>query len=650
MPQTSINEKFGSSGIPFDNSQDYYPKLSAFNLSRKINTTMDLGMLVPIDCIETVPNSRYEINIRYILNTFPLQVPPMTNYKIKFHYYFCNYESLWEDADTFVTRGRDNSVVLTKPFFNSSDISGLYSDDVSLHNPGDSYYINSPLSLLSYFGHPSTRFNGSSDSQNFLPFAKSDASLVENRHLLSKFSALQFLAYQKIYRSNYCSPNLLQSNKIWFPNNISNTHWRFSSDFSNMSPSGHFVPINSSLPSIPQSSFIPFCGSKNSSGKFEGGDNCVNLLQLRYVQFDTDRLNGSRPWLVRGTETSIETDISQISASLVDDIPIGSLGYPIGVSTPPVGVKYKDTNPYSEFQNGKLSLSSSTSPNPNQISIASDPSQQSVMLYALKKYANIEVSGNATLNLTANKVRTLLALSIKDEIDAMTNGNYNSRIKAQFGRSPKHNDFEPVYIGGTSDYINFSAITQTSQGSSSSPLGFQAGLGSGQNSGFICNFETKDFGYIIGVAFIVPESSYSDFAEHQWFDLSQDDVFWPIYAELGFEPILNKEVKISGDSSIDDDLFGYSTRYSWMKTRLNKNTGLFGLPQTSDLLFSAYSQSREFSETPKLSQEFLTASPLNTRRDFLQFPSLPAFRLQFSSDVRAILPLPYSSTPNRFGF
>lgn len=671
MPQTQINEKFGSSGIPFDSTQEYHPKSSRFDLSRFTRTTMDLGGIYPIDCIETVPNASYDLDLRYILNTFPLSVPPMTSYKIRTHYYYIDMESLWTGADSFYTKGRDDSVILNKPSIKGSFATHVYKDSSDFNRAQDGVYLSSPGSLMSYLGFKPRKFGGASYARNFLPCVPAaDANSIQDTATLSKFSAMQFLAYQKIYRANYLSPNLMQANKVWFPDDISNNSWRFDMAASNLdSETGHFVPSNIVLPaeSNRQACFVPKVGTKNAQGQYVDQDNCINLMQLRYGMFDNDRFINAKPWLVRGTETNLPTDVTGLSIdlagkageSLSGEVDVrcnsfdqenaigyyatGGVGgfYPLSRTITPQGHWY--VNKFGSLPEGQdmqdymsnVSLSSGSYDIPSS---------------SIAGLLNASLVGTPTVGLTANKLRTLMAVSIKAEIDALTNGSYNSRIKAQFGRSPDHKDFEPRYIGGTVDYLNFEAITQTSSGTSDSPLGMQAGLGASQSNGHICHFESKDFGYIMGVMIISPETTYSDGAEHQFFDLNQDSVFWPIYAELGFEPITNKEIKVTGNASSDDDLFGYSTRYSWMKTRFNRVTGMFNLPPDSDLLFSAYSQTRIFADVPKLSQEFVTMSPYNLRRDFLKFPSLPAFRVQIASDVSAVLPLPYASTPNRFGF
>lgn len=644
MPQTGISERYGSSGMAFDSIPGFQVKKSKFRLGNIVKGTVDAGELKLLCCIKCVPNSRHSINLRYILKSFPLVVAPSTNYKVFTHFYFCSLESGWKGAETFVTKGRNNNVVLQVP-------NGVFKDGPTGINDktfGDGIRsLAVPSSLWCDFGLPPLYY-ANADTPSFqtqylgsLP--KSDLSPSGRNMVEDPISILQPFFYQKIYRSNYVSPNLLQNNKIWFPDDISSEEWRIDFNSSNVkltSDGGcYFVPLGASFPSSDSdivASTVPYVGQL-SSGSYNG-DTAVNLWQKRYAMFPSDRFMDAKPWLVRGEEETMPFDITSLTGKLA-----ATSAVPVRTNTADYGtpkVMYTPGSPTTNSVPG--SVTTDIVPKfPTQDEMHIIPSD-------LNKIG-VSFGGNVSSSLTANKFRALMALSIKSEIDALTNGNYNPLVSAQFGVDPKHQDFDPFYLGGTVDCISMNEITQTSA-SDTSPLGTQGGLASGQSQGHICDYFVRDFGYILGVMIIQPDVVYAQGIERQWTDIDQDSVFFPIYNELGFEPIKNREVYISGVSAIDNDLFGYTTRNSDMKVRMNQATGFFALPPDKDKLFSAYSQTREFSGLPALSQEMLTMSPGNIRRDYLHYPSYPAYRLVYAVDDTAILPLPYSSVPNRMGF
>lgn len=626
MAQTQLNEKLGSSSSPFQSDIGYKPKSSVFDYGRKLNTTIDIGCWTPVDVFKVVPGDSFKISARYLLDSFPLEVPPMTNYKVITHYYYASEHSLWDGAETFVTKGRNNSIELEKP---SSSYSGVYNCDHTITN-GHSHYYSSPMALSCFLGLPPTTCQGASHI-NYMPFTDSSGTAETDwfntgLHSVDKVNALIPFMYQKIYRSNYLPTNLTQDNKIWFPDNISNESWRINYQGSNLSSDGFFVPVGNDLPDSGTeiANFIPI---SDSSSQYK--DNCVNIWQLRYGQYGDDYFTSSKPWLVRGEEQQIDVDVTGISGSIV-----GS-GY--------ANLKILNATPQS---NSTINSSASSG---WSVTASNNSGRLGVVGSDIASVLGVNISGQGHASLTANTLRNLIAFSVKDEIDALTNGNYNSTIRAHFQKSPKHEEFEPKYIGGTVSSINMSSILQTSASTDSNPLGSNAGLGQSNAQGFIGQFDVPDHGYIMAVMCIVPEVTYSQGLDHMWFDLTPDSVFWPEYTELGFQPILNKEIYISGSLSSDDDLFGYQTRFAYMKSRQNSVSGLLALPSNVDKVFSAYSQTRFFDTLPKLSTQFVTMSPDKISRDFLAYPSQPAFRLQFASDITAIRPLPYRSVPNRFG-
>lgn len=641
MATTQLNERLGAASSVFQSDIDYQPKVSAFDFSKKVSGTFSEGMIIPLDFWRTLPKDQFDIDVRYKLDVNPMSVPPMTNYKFVIHAYYTKEQWLWKGAETFITKGRNASISLTRP---SIRYDGDYSDDRSLvpeYNNTVKYSISTPHSLTTYLGLPPIRYNKfpSTDTTNgastefYLPFAnmidKTGADASTKQAPRTHYNALEDSVnaeipffYQKIVRSNYMPTNLLQDNKIWWPDDICDDDWRIASDGSNLSVDGHFVPIGTSLPSSPIANFIPV-GDSNSS-KF---DNCVNILQMRYAQYGDDYFVSAKPWLVRGTEQEIEADITQISHELVGT---GN----VSLYTD----KANDSGSIFTQSNKKVLVNMSGQGYPLYTKVSD-----------IASALQVNTSGSGILHLTANTLRSLIAYSIKDEIDAITNGNYNSTIKAHYGGSAGHEDYEPQYIGGCVDYLSMNDILQTSASTDDSKLGSPAGIGGLSAGGRIGHFTSPDHGYIMIVGFVVPEVTYTNGIGHDWTDLTQDTVFWPEYCNLGFEPILNKEIYVKGQTSIDNDLFGYQTRFSYYKARRNTTCGMLSLAPDEDMYYSAFSQSRIFYDTPALSNEFTTLSPNNLRRDYLAYPANPSYRLQFATDVKAVRPLPYRSIPARFG-
>lgn len=700
--QTQLSEKLGQSGSVFQADQGYNPQVSTFDLSKKSSLTFSEGMKIPLDVIRCLPNDTHRLSYRWLLDVMPMVVPPQTNYKFIISAYWCALTDLWKGAETFVTKGRSANINMSIPV---AKYWNPYKDDrTTLPHKSDgasSYSLTVPHGLPAYFGlNPlfisqsaiAEGYTKDAHSASYLPYANfldSDNNAPTFTHIQYTGTGFNHLAgdgvnalipfmYQKICRMDLPT-NLLQDNKIWFPDDISNDDWRIAPDGSNLTPDGHFCPIGTTLPSDDNaiSNFIPHVGAGTSSDPKE---NAINIWQLRYSQYGDDLATTAKPWLVRGAEQELNLDVTGATSTLFGKYVAPNVT-PSAADAAAFGYNsIKDLLPYdgpmapNPFTGVPFSISKGVSNTPTETTTidvlgngARLPGVNKRPGISLVKSANgnpgtylwldptdvasrlgVNFSG-AKVALTANTLRSLLAFSIKDEIDALTNGNYNATIRAHYGVTPKHHDFEPRYIGGTVEYLNFGSVMQTSASTSSQPLGSTAGTGSNSAGCDFGTFHCDDFGYIMVIGTVVPEVTYSTGIDRMWTDVEQEDLWYPEYSALGFQPVLNKELFVTGTDYIDNGLFGYQTRGIEYKQRRNDVRGLFALGPDKDAYFSAYNQARLFSSTPKLSNEFVTCSPQNLRRDYLAFPDLPSYRLQLACDVKSTRTLPYKSVPARFG-
>ena len=272
-----------------------------------------------------------------------------------------------------------------------------------------------------------------------------------------------------------------------------------------------------------------------------------------------------------------------------------------------------------------------------------------ILAYPLVSSSTSPVKFSA--NFTAQQLRSLLALSVWQERNALTNGSYGQFIRVHFDDMPNNQFCEPIYIGGTTSNFNVNSVVQTSASADgSTPQGTQTGIGSSSGGSSLGHFRSKDFGYIMALMSIIPDNVYCQSHDHWEFDTNPDDFYMPEYEQLSYQPILNKQLYVSGTVSTDDSLFGYSNRYVYLKQRDSIARGRFGLPASVDSYYHSYVQTRQFGSTPKLSQQFVTVYPPNIDRSFLAYPGEPAFLVQFYSGVNAVRALSYTSQPNTFGF
>lgn len=636
----------GASSTLFQHDRPNKPQVSRFDLSRKVNFSLDTGMIVPIELLETYPGDKFRINLKMALDTLPLVAPSLTNYKIVTHFYYMEKRHMWRGWKTFSTKGRSGNVNLLVPQVDldypidkvkggtlTLSVNGSNKKAYGYHYPISNHslsaFLGVPPSMNGYYGlSGETGQESAFISKNYLPNSfkiTNNGELTANHSKVyneaintgfgdySKVSALPFVMYQSICKHYYVNPNLLQDNKALFPVE-GDDEWLLPYTIS--TNVANYISGRSVLGSTDKI---------NVDGVYSNDETDVDLRLLRYAMFDDDYFTTALKDLQRGDVTTLSADVTNTDIS-VENFSINSY------SSSQDGTNLK----FAEISNGLVKDESGNNVN-GFLALGASIANR----FSLK---NLEVS------MTANQLRSLVAMSVWQERNMRVDGSYNKMIYQHFAVNPRSEEHVPVYIGGTVDYLNFSTVIQNSESSKSSPLGSTAGFGSSGGEGSVCaNFYCKDHGYIMGVMIIKPETIYQQGVEKLLTEITFDDFAQPEFQGLSPEGILNKELYVSGDDK-DNELFAYQERYTYLKVRQNVNRGLMQCKPDKDLLFSAYTQARWFDSVPKFSYQFLCMSPDNLRRDWLAYPSYPAFRCQLLNEVFVTRKLSYASEPNTFGF
>jgi len=673
MPISQMRNGLTAENSIFSQKPSIKVPRSKFDYGRLNLFTSDIGMIVPVDLIPTLPNEDYDLSCQYKIDFRPLLVPSLTSYKVKVHYYYCPNSYLWQGWESFISKGRSGNLALTVPTIKLSEFNPSYGmsgvsagtlnglTDSALTS-ATSYYPATPHSLISYLVG-SCPYSNPDASLEYLPFGPvSDSNKLTKTNVtgfkLPDVNALPFLMYQKIYRSNYIDPNLYSNgyakSDVWFPDDIDSSLFRFSYTANNLFGDylTKFVPINTTAPTTVINNFVP----KASTVEDTSGDNCIELTQLRYSMYTDDMFTTALPFLQRGEQTQLDivAQSSQfLDAVLKDDTSSASITDGYGYSNTNTGFGLINAELLSkpiEFVTAPNSGSYADYPYlyaDNKLSTRYDG-------IAFTKINNVGVSLNGVKfnsAFTAQQLRSLIALSVWQERNALTNGSYGQFVKVHYDEFPKNQFCEPVYIGGTTSLFNVSAVVQTSASQDgSTPQGNPSGIGGSSNSNQIGKFHSSDFGYIMALMTIIPDTVYTQTVDHHFFETTPDDFYSPEFEQLSYQPILNKQLVVTGSESDDNNLFGYSNRYVYLKSRDSVARGMLSLPASVDAYYHSYVQSRSFASTPKLSQQFVTVYPPNIDRSMLAYPGSPAFICQFYSGVSVVKPLSYVAKPNNFGF
>jgi len=238
-----------------------------------------------------------------------------------------------------------------------------------------------------------------------------------------------------------------------------------------------------------------------------------------------------------------------------------------------------------------------------------------------KLYADLkgDVTGNgvvadltAATGVTATEFREFFALQRYAEARARYGSRYVEYLR-YLGIRPSDARLQlPEYLGGGKSVVSFSEVMQTAtDADKNSPIGTLRGHG-------VANVRSKpvrrffeEHGVIITLMSVVPRSIYATGNERFWFRQDKEDFYQKELQSIGQQPVWNKEIYADGSPS-DDEIFGYSDRYSEYTRCMSKISGDMKTAKANFWHFA-----RDFAARPNLNENFIKCIP--TKRVFADY-------------------------------
>lgn len=346
----------------------------------------------------------------------------------------------------------------------------------------------------------------------------------------------------------------------------------------------------------------------------DGADTTSNMSLLSR-NWEKDYFTCSLPWPQRGTGVTM----------------------PMGTSAPVVGIgKLNDSWAYSDItareSDGTTSVYAGATPIDNgdaakQFWVEKNPSST---------FPNIRADLSQATAPSINDLRQAFQLQKWMEKNARGGVRYVESILAHFGvRSSDARLQRPEFLGGGKSPIVVSEVIQTSgTAAGTTPQGTMAGHAySAQRSHeFTKSFE--EHGYIIGILSIMPKAAYYQGVPRMWNRSSKLDFYWPSFAHLGEQAVLNKEIYAGASNPVG--VWGYVPRYEEYRQRESSFHGDF----RGSLDY--WHMGRKFSSEPALNTAFVTCDP--TTRIFAVTSGNHCW-IQLLNSVTAIRPIPRSGEP-----
>lgn len=257
-------------------------------------------------------------------------------------------------------------------------------------------------------------------------------------------------------------------------------------------------------------------------------------------------------------------------------------------------------------------------------------------LINLEPVQNVDFTG-----IDIEDLRTALRLQEWLEKNARGGWRYVEQMLSHFGVVSKDARLQRAeYLGGGKQPIVISEVLATAD-TGSYDVGQYAGHGIsvGKSNGFKKYF--TEHGWIMGILSVVPRSAYYQGVPRKFRKTDKFDYYWPEFAHLGEQEVLQEEIYFDPTGSDVGHTFGYQERYSEYKWELDTVHGDYRAAG-----YENYHMGRKFSSAPALNSTFVHIDKANTDRVFqVTTPTVDKLYVQLYNRVKAIRPIPYFSTP-----
>lgn len=219
-------------------------------------------------------------------------------------------------------------------------------------------------------------------------------------------------------------------------------------------------------------------------------------------------------------------------------------------------------------------------------------------------------SGDAAAT-TINQLR--MAFQIQRYYERLARGGdrYIEMIKSFFNvTSPDARLQRPEYLGGNRIPININQVVQNSSTDATSPQGNTAAysLTTDRHSDFTHSF--TEHGTVLGVMVARYDHTYQQGLERQFSRKTRFDYYFPVFAHLGEQAILNKEIYLQSDEvlgetgiSENEEVFGYQERWAEYRYKPSQVTG--EMRSAAELSLDSWHLADDYTQLPALSDAWI---------------------------------------------
>lgn len=174
---------------------------------------------------------------------------------------------------------------------------------------------------------------------------------------------------------------------------------------------------------------------------------------------------------------------------------------------------------------------------------------------------------------TINQLRLAFQIQKLYERDARGGTRYIEILKSHFGvTSPDARLQRPEYLGGSRVPITINQVLQQSETTATSPQGNPTGQSLTSDVHFDFKKSFVEHGFVIGVMVARYDHTYQQGLERFWSRKDRFDYYWPVFANIGEQAVLNKEIFAQGTAK-DSEVFGYQEAWADYRYKPNRVSG-----------------------------------------------------------------------------
>ena len=279
----------------------------------------------------------------------------------------------------------------------------------------------------------------------------------------------------------------------------------------------------------------------------------------------------------------------------------------------------------------------------NRLTVSGTSPQGRVGLTQQPQYSGIIADLSSAEGASINDLRIAMALQQMYELDALAGTRYTEIIFSHFGvKSSDARLQRSEYLGGKKVPITVTQVIQNSE-TATTPQGNLAGMSQTFEGDDYFTKSFEEHGILYVLCCIKGENIYQQGLPAKFSKFKRTDYYDPLFANLGMQPIYNREIYAQGNAK-DDEAFGY--KEAWAEYRYLDKEVAGEFRSNFDKSIDYWHIARDFDSLPTNGEAFIQEGKANLDRALtVSSDESDQFQCAFALDAVVTRVMPPHSVP-----